>query len=98
MKSVIVTNKSNGLNSRFLVPEDSELSNAESGIPVNFIDLTLINWAEIRKTIHNKLVEHDLMSLTDIKTAQGNRILHQIVCKIVIDRIVQQYIKEFKSN
>ena len=94
MKSLIYVDNSTKLQSRYLVPDSFSGTNEEikQGIPVPSLDLSKINWALIRTTIHNKLIENELMTLADVKTERGNRTLHQVVCKSVVDEIIRQFI------
>lgn len=89
MKIVYSTDQ-NGLKHAYNVPDDFT-GKPEQGLPIKIPDLTQINWAELRKKIHNLLVENNLTDIASIKSDEGNRVLHRIVAKTIVDELFNLY-------
>lgn len=99
MKSLIHTS-TDGYKYRYQLPdqftgEDTEGAQGANdkiklGVPENYINLSKVNWADFRRTLHNALVTNNLLTLTDIRSDVGNRKFQQIVSKIVSEEILRQ--------
>lgn len=70
MRKVITTDRRGFKRAWWVVDEDPD-ELAEQGIPLNPPDLDLLEWEEVKKTLHNMLVDRGLFTWKDVQRAQN---------------------------
>lgn len=70
MRMVITTDRRGYKRAWWVVDEDPD-ELAEEGIPLNPPDLDLLEWEEVKKSLHNMLVERGLFTWMDVQRAQS---------------------------
>lgn len=80
---------SNGYRHQSLVREGDPDSAAETGIPNDPPDMDDLDWDEIKRDLHNRLVEAGLITWRDVQRSQNG--LTGIVRATVHKRIIQLY-------
>ena len=88
MRSVGWTDN-DGYKHQSLVRDGDPDSAAETGIPNDPPDLNQLDWNEIERELHNRLVEAGLITWVDVQRSQNG--LTGIVRAVVHKRIVQLY-------
>jgi len=72
LKKVVIED-AHGYKHAFLLRDTDPVSMAEQGIPLEPPDVNLIPWEEVKRDLHNALVEYGLFTWQDVQRGQ-NRI------------------------
>jgi hypothetical protein len=80
---------SDGKKHQSLIREGDPDSMAETGIPNDPPDLNQLDWNEIERELHNRLIEAGLITWRDVQRSQNG--LTGIVRAVVLKRIIQLY-------
>lgn len=86
MKLVTVSDNKGWLKAYWVKDTDADV---RFGIPVNPPDINKLDWDEIKKEIHNQLVERNLTTWQDVQREQSA--ITSIVNSVVRNRIIQLY-------
>jgi hypothetical protein len=88
MRSVVYVDKS-GLKRRALLRDVDPDSAAEQGVPTGPPDLDVLDWDEIKMTLHNELADAGLWTWDDVQREQNG--VQGVVRRVLIDRIIRLY-------
>lgn len=80
---------------RSILPDGADIHLAHQGIPADPPDLGVLDFDEIRKQLHNRLVEERLFDYADL---QGNNKLTAIVRSVVQRAISDLYKLEYQHK
>lgn len=71
------------------IKDDMPVSEAEKGLPHNPPDISSLPWEDIKRELHNLLLDRDLITLKDVDDSPG--MLGNTILKIIQPRLVALY-------
>lgn len=70
--------------------------NPEIGLPDNIPDLDQIDWEQVKKELHNRLTENELITWKDVQLSQNG--VTSAILSVLKRRIINLYKLEVKND
>lgn len=91
---VLTWEDKHGYKYRSLVRNDDD--NPEIGLPDNIPDLNQIDWEQVKKELHNRLTENELITWKDVQLSQNG--VTSAILSVLKRRIINLYKLEVKND
>lgn len=91
---VLTWEDKHGYKYRSLVRNNDD--NPEIGLPDNIPDLNQIDWEQVKKELHNRLTENELITWKDVQLSQNG--VTSAILSVLKRRIINLYKLEVKND